>query len=95
LAAVIEKAQLSFKSLEEKVLGYICYLENPTKEQLFELLDKSGTPLDLARNVAERLVLAKLVTDTGHYYLPVDKAIAKEAAAFVEPEIIKLLRDDI
>lgn len=91
LTAVLAEAQREFKDLDVRVLGYVTYLETPTKDQLFGLLAKSGVPIEMARNVAERLVLAKLIEDTGNYYLPGDKQAGERAAALVEPEIIKLL----
>jgi len=94
LDAVLAKAQREFKDLEVRFLGYVTYLETPTKEQLYELLEKSGVPVDMARNVAERLAIAQLIIDTGNHYLPGDKEAGDRAAALVEPEIIKLLEND-
>lgn len=94
LATVLAQAQREFTNLEVTVLGYVTYLQTPPKEQLFELLEKSGIPIDMARNVAERLALAKLIVDTGNYYIPGDKHAGERAAALIEREIIKLLEND-
>jgi hypothetical protein len=93
LAVVLAEAQREFKDLEVRVLGFVTYLETPTKEQLFRLLERSGVPVEMARNVAERLVFAKLIVDTGNHYLPGDKQAGERAVALVEPEIIKLLEN--
>lgn len=93
LAAVLAEAQRQFKDMELKVFGYVAYLETLPKEQLFRLLERSGVAVEMARNVADRLVLAKLIVDTGNYYLPGDKQAGERAAALVEPDIIKLLEN--
>lgn len=94
LDAVLDQAQGEFKNVEIKVLGFVTYLETPTKDELFALMEKSGVPADVARNAAERLALAKLVVDTGNYYLPENKEAGEQAAALVEPEIIRLLKGE-
>ena len=57
LTVALDDAQRQFKDLEIRVLGYIAYLETPTKEQLFGLLEKSGVPVDTARNITKDLPL--------------------------------------
>ena len=94
LDAVLAELQSEHKNLEVRVLGYVAYLETPAKDQLFDLLRKSGVPVEMARNVAERLVLAKLIVDTGNHYLAADREAGDQAAARVEAEIIELLESD-
>lgn len=94
LAAVLAEAQREFMDLDVRVLGYVAYLGTPTKNQLFELLEKSGVSVDMARNATERLALVKVIVDIGNHYLPGDKQAGEQAAAQVEPEIIKLLEGD-
>jgi hypothetical protein len=91
LAHLLADARKAFDDLDMKVLGYIAYLGTPGKEQLFRLLSQSGHPLDAARNVAEHLVIARFVRDTGNHYLPADRRIGEIAAGTVEGEIIALL----
>jgi hypothetical protein len=82
-----------FKDLDTKILGYVGYLETPSKDQLFNLLSRSGVSIEIARNAAERLAIAGLITDTGNHYLPGNKEATGLAAASIEPEIIKLLEE--
>lgn len=91
LAAALSVVQEQFKDIDGKVLGYVAYLDSPTKDQLLQLLARSGTAVDVARNVAERLAIAGLITDTGNHYLLANKEAGDFAAKSVEPEIIKLL----
>jgi hypothetical protein len=91
LSGMLIKAQKPFENLDRKLLGYVAYLGNAGKTQLFDLLSQSGISIELAKNVAERLTIAGLIRDTGNHYLPVDPHTAELAAAAVEPEIIELL----
>ncbi|QHP70956.1 hypothetical protein EI171_28900 [Bradyrhizobium sp. LCT2] len=91
LVSLLTGAQKPFENLDRTVLGCIAYLGDPTKHQLFELLGQLGIAIELARNVAERLAISGLIRDTGNHYLPNDAALAKLAAAAMEPEIIQVL----
>lgn len=91
LNAALAGAAGQFWEAERKVLGYVSYIGTPTKEQLFELLARSGIGADRAKNAAERLAIAGLIRDTGHHYLIVNKEADEAAASLVETEIIKLL----
>jgi len=91
LAAALSVMQEQFRDIDGKVLGYVAYLDSPTKDQLLQLLARSGTAVDVARNVAERLAIAGLITDTGNHYLLANKEAGDLAAKSVEAEIIKLL----
>jgi hypothetical protein len=91
LAQALREVQSGFDQLSAKVLGYVGYFREITKDQLFELLARSGASPDKARNAADRLALSGILLDTGNYYLPVQKEAALEAAALVEEEIIRLL----
>ena len=91
VATALAQALAPFKDHERRVLGYVAYFGTPGKDQLFELLGRSGIPPEVAKNTAERLVIGRLVQDTGHHYLVLDKGVAQSAAAAVEDEIIKLL----
>ncbi len=91
LAAALSEVQEQFRDIDGKVLGYVAYLDSPTKDQLLQLLARSGIAVDVARNVAERLAIAGLITDTGNHYLLANKDAGVLAARLVEAEIIKLL----
>lgn len=91
LTATLTMVQEQFRGIDGKVLGYVAYLDSPTKDQLLQLLSRSGTAVDVARNVAERLAIAGLITDTGNHYLLANKEAGDLAAKSVEAEIIKLL----
>jgi hypothetical protein len=91
LSNLLAEAHKPFKHLDRKVLGYISYLGSAGKAELFDLLSQSGLSSDVAKNVAERLVIAGLIRDTGNHYLPLDPAAAELAATATEPEIIELL----
>jgi hypothetical protein len=91
LTAALARALAPFKDHERRVLGYVAFFGTLSKDQLFELLAGSGIPPDIAKNTVERLVIGRLVQDTGHHYLVLDKGVAQTAAAAVEDDIIKLL----
>lgn len=91
LAAVFTEAELQFRNVATKVIGLVSYLDSPTKDQLYALLERSGIPLAIGKNVAEQLALAKTIQDTGHHYIPGNKEAGAQATAAVEPEIIRLV----
>lgn len=94
LELVLEKAAEPFKDLEEKLIGYVAYLGTPTKDQLFSLLAQSGVSPNAAKNVADRLAISGVITDTGNHYLVPQKGIRDIAAKGVELEIINLLEEN-
>jgi predicted nucleic acid-binding protein len=94
LTVALTEAQAQFKNLDTKLLGYVAYLGSPSKDQLFSLLERSGVSLESAKNVAERLAIAKVITDTGNHYLAGNKESGELAAALVEAEIIRLLENE-
>lgn len=91
LAERLSNAQKPFENLDARILGYVGYLGGASKAQFFEVMSQSGVPIEIAKNVAERLTIGGLIRDTGNHYLPGDLAAAELAAAAVEPEIIELL----
>jgi hypothetical protein len=93
LELVLAAAREQFKGLELKILGFVGHLGAPTKDQLFDLLSKSGVPVETTKNVAERLVIAGILADTGNHYLSRNKAASEMAANLVEPEIIQRLEE--
>ena len=93
LELALEKARGQFKDLDMKILGYVGYLGAPSKDQLFTLLSKSGIPVETAKNVTERLVIAGILADTGNHYLSRNKVASDMAANLVEPEIIQRLEE--
>jgi len=94
LAAVFTEAESQLRTVGTKVIGLVSYLGSPTKDQLYALLERSGVPAAIGRNVAEQLALAKVIQDTGHHYIPGNKEAGSEAMAAVEPEIIRLVTGD-
>ncbi|MGH7184629.1 MAG: PIN domain-containing protein, partial [Nitrospiraceae bacterium] len=86
-------AREPFKHLDKKILGYVGYLGTSSKDQLFALLARSEIPVEIAKNVVERLVIAGVIMDTGNHYISRNKAASDLAASSVEPEIIKLLEE--
>lgn len=92
LSNVLSEAQEQFKDLDGKILGYVAYVGSPTKDQVFDLMSRSGVSVESAKNVAERLAIAGVITDTGNHYLVSNKDAGELAAPLVEAEIIKLLQ---
>ena len=88
---VLGVSRLESEGLDAKLLGFVSYLGDPSKEQLFDLLGRAGVKEELAKNTAEKLVIAGVIVDTGHHYLVKDKDAGEAAAILVESEIIKLL----
>lgn len=91
LAAILSEAESQFRDVATKVIGLVSYLGSPTKDQLLALLERSGIPVAIGKNVAERLALATIIQDTGHHYIPGNKEAGAQATAAVEPEIIRLV----
>lgn len=91
LGKTIAQAEAALQDLQRKVLGYVGYLGNLSKSQLFEMMAAKGYPADAVRNVAERLALSGLLEDTGNHYIPRDKEACALAAPLVEAEIIEWL----
>lgn len=93
LELALEKAGEPFKNLDTKLIGYVAYLGTPTKNQLFDLLEQSGVSTEIAKNIAERLCISGVITDTGNHYLVKNLAVGDQASKSVESEIIKLLEE--
>ncbi len=92
LADTLSAALDGYRGHERKVLGFLAYFGTPSKEQLADLLNRSGLAREITQNAADRLVMSGLIRDTGHHYLVPDRRLAQLAAAGVEEEIIKLLQ---
>jgi len=90
---LLSEAKDKIKGLEIKVLGFITYLDQPTKEQLFEIFEKIGISEDIINNIVVGLVVSNLVKDTGDYYIANRTELSQLAADSVEEEIIKLLSE--
>ena len=91
VARQLSEAQMRFDGLNLKVLAYIAYLDAASKADIFGALADAGVTPELAKNIAERLVINGFVRDTGNHYLVVDRAIGEIAAPTVEAEIISWL----
>lgn len=92
LENVIEKSQLIFKGLDKKVLGYIAYFDGATKEEILKMLSQKGISSSIFENIATRLVISNLITDSGNHYLVKNKSAAELARGEFEDEIISLLQ---
>ena len=92
VARQLSDAQKRFDALDLKVLAYIAYFGSASKEELFGALADAGVAPDVAKNVAERLVMNRFVRDTGNHYLVADRAIGELVAPTVEAEIIAWLK---
>ncbi|MCH8041381.1 MAG: DUF4935 domain-containing protein [Nitrospinae bacterium] len=91
LAAAFTEAESQFRTVGTKVVGLVSHLGSPTKDQVYAILERSGVPTAVSRNVAEQLALGKIILDTGHHYVPGNKEAGDLAKAAVEPEIIRLI----
>ena len=80
-----------YRAYERDVLGFVAYFGTPSKEQLADLLKRSGLAIEITRNAADRLVMSGLLRDTGHHYFVPDRKLAQLAAMGVEAKIIALL----
>lgn len=92
LAETLSAALDGYRGHERKVFGFVAYFGTPSKEQLADLLNRSGLAREITQNAADRLIMSGLIRDTGHHYLVPDRRLAQLAAAGVEEEIIKLLQ---
>lgn len=93
LTTLLKDAYQNFKEVDVKVLGYIAYMDGSSKEVILELLTKSGIPIQTIKNVADRLVIAGMIGDTGNHYILLNKTAGDLAAKETENEIIKLIAD--
>jgi hypothetical protein len=93
LTAVFNEAESQFRMVGTKIIGLVAYLGAPTKNQIYTILERSGIPPAVARNVAEQLTLGKIILDTGHHYISGKKDVGDQAKAAVEQEIIRLITD--
>lgn len=91
LARTLSEAQRRFDAFDMKVLAYIAYFDSASKDDIFGALADAGIASDVAKNVAERLVMNGFVRDTGNHYLVVDRDIGELVAPTVEEEIIAWL----
>jgi hypothetical protein len=87
----LTEAGKRFDGLDRKVLAYISYFDSAPKEDLFGALAEAGISSDVARNVADRLVMHGFARDTGNHYLIADPAVARIMAPTVEAEVIAWL----
>lgn len=85
-------ARQRFDTFDLKVLAYIAYFGSASKEDLFRALADADVAADVAKNVAERLVMNGFVRDIGNHYLVVDRATGELVAPTVEAEIIAWLQ---
>ncbi len=86
--------QNQYEGLDKKVLGFVAYLGNPSKEELLDALTRSGVPTEQANSAAKRLVDVGMITDTGNHYLVSNREVGEAAANLVESEFIELLEQD-
>jgi hypothetical protein len=91
LQALLAEAQAPFTNIDKTVLGYVAYLGLPRKDQLFELLSQAGVSVDIAKNVADRLVISGMIKDIGNHFLADQNEVSQLAANSVESEIIRAL----
>jgi hypothetical protein len=91
LKARLAEARAPIDEIDSRVLGYVSYFGSPSKHQLFQVTSKAGISEALVKNAAERLVLAKLITDTGNHYLISDTAAGALAARVIEDEVVDVL----
>lgn len=92
VSAALSQAHERFRDLDRTVLGFVAALDAPTKQELFTMLQRVGVAVESARNVAERLVLAGVLKDTGNHYILADLSLAASAASRVEADVIALLK---
>jgi len=90
----LAESRLESEGLDTKILGFVSYLGDPSKDQLFDMLGRAGVREGLARNTADKLVIAGLLVDTGNHYLVKNREAGEAAALLVEPEIIRLLAQE-
>jgi hypothetical protein len=90
LAAALDAAESTFRLVATKVIGLVSYLGAPSKEQLHAILEGSGISADVSRNVAARLILTGIISDTGNHYVLIQKEVGPQARDAVEAEIIRL-----
>lgn len=83
----------AFGDVDVAILGFIETFNTPTKEKLFEQLEKAGIDRRVAEHEAQTLVLSGALQDSGHHFLPTNRALAKQAAAEIQPLVLKLLAD--
>jgi hypothetical protein len=69
LGVALDAAESNFRMVATKIIGLVAYLGAPPKDQLHAILEGSGISVDVSRNVAARLVLTGIISDTGNHYV--------------------------
>lgn len=70
----------AFRDVDLIVLGVNEALRSPTKEELFDVLERVGIDRAIAEHEARTLVLSGVLKDTGHHLIPTNLALAAQAA---------------
>jgi PIN domain len=70
----------AFKDVDLIVLGMNEVLRSPSKDKLFEALERAGIDRAIAEHEARTLVLSGVLKDTGHHLIPTNPAQAAQAA---------------
>lgn len=83
----------AFGDVDVAIMGFIETFNTPAKETLFEQLEKAGIERRIAEHEAQTLVLSGALQDSGNHYLPTNRVLAKQAAAEIQPLVLKLLDD--
>lgn len=69
-----------FQDVDLIVLGVNEVLRSPTKDELFDTLERAGINRAIAEHEARTLVLSGVFKDTGHHLIPTNPAQAAQAA---------------
>lgn len=88
---VLTHIQAAFQQIDTRVLGFIAFLDAPSKDELLTFCEGAGLDRDIAQTSADRLAQGGAVTDTGTHFLVADKALAQAARTRIQGEIIQLI----
>jgi hypothetical protein len=87
----LDVAIASSKEGQRRVLGFVAYLDDPSKDELAALLSRTDISAEASESALVWLASVGLIVDTGNHYIVPDEQVARGAAASVEAEMIKLL----
>ena len=87
---ILDELALSEKSLKIKLIGYSCWFEPILKEELYEFMLRQGYSSGLIKNLADRLVLAGHLNDTGTHYTSIENELNRMAKDNVREEVEKI-----
>ncbi|MFT6106774.1 MAG: hypothetical protein ACJA0S_001206 [Rickettsiales bacterium] len=79
------------RNIKIRILGYSYALNPLNKEELLNEIVYKGYQIKKIQPISQLLEIENIIKDTGHYYLPQNTELCREAADEIQDEIIEIL----